>query len=198
MSPDEVISFWIGPPATSAEALAAKIGRWFRGSPALDDEIRVRFGAARDQAMAGALDDWAATPRGRLGLIILLDQFTRNLYRGTPRAYEADPKALALAVAGLDRGEDAGLSFEELMFFALPLGHAEDVALQRRHLETVERHARAAPPALAPACAGAVNHARGYLDQITRFGRFPHRNAVLGRQSTPEEQSFLASSSTTG
>jgi uncharacterized protein (DUF924 family) len=197
MSPDEVLDFWLGAPDPSGDADAERIRRWFRGAPALDAEIRERFGAARDQALAGQLDDWAATPRGRRALIILLDQFTRNLYRNTPRAYEADPKALALALHGLDAGEAAGLGFYETLFLALPLGHAEDVALQRRNLATLE-HKAAESPGGPERYRAAVEHARGYLDQITRFGRFPHRNAILGRQSTAEEQSFLASSSTTG
>ena len=198
MSPDDVLDFWLGAPATDAAAFAAKLKRWFQRHPALDDEIGARFGGLRDQAMIGALDGWVATPRGRRALIVLLDQFTRNLHRDTARAYEADPKALALALAGLDAGEARGLDFEATMFLVMPLAHAEDVALQRRYLAAVEAAAASAPPALASGYARAVDHARGYLDTIARFGRFPHRNALLGRPSTPDELTFLATPSTNG
>jgi uncharacterized protein (DUF924 family) len=198
MSPDDVLQFWLGAPAADADTFTQKLHRWFGGDKALDAEIRARFGAAVDRARDGALDGWTATARGRLALIILLDQFTRNLHRGTPRAFENDARALALAEAGLERQDDAGLSFEEKMFLYMPLGHSEDVARQERAVALNEAAVEGAPPALAASYASAVTYARGYLEQIRRFGRFPHRNAILGRTCTQEEMAFLASPSTSG
>lgn len=196
MTPDDVLQFWLGAPAADAESFGKKVRRWFSTDKALDAEIRARFGDAVERARDGALDEWAKTSRGRLALIILLDQFTRNLHRGTPRAYENDARALALAEAGLDRHDDAELSFEEKMFLYMPLAHSEDVSRQERHVALVVAAANAAPPALDKAYAAATNHAKGYLDQIRRFGRFPHRNAILGRTCTQEEMAFLDSPST--
>lgn len=198
MTPDDVLQFWLGTPATTSEAFAAKIKRWFQGTPALDAEIRDRFGPLVQRARDGELDGWKVTPRGRLALIVVLDQFTRNLHRGTPRAYENDARALALCEAGLDQGEDAGLTFEEKMFFYLPLGHSEDVSRQERHVALVGAAANQAPAGLEAAWGRAVDHARGYLEQIRRFGRFPHRNAILGRTCTQDEMAFLASPSPNG
>lgn len=196
MTPEDVLTFWLGKPAANQDEFTQKIRRWFSTDKALDAEIRSRFGDAVQRARDGALDEWAKTPRGRLALIILLDQFTRNLNRGTPRAYENDARALALAEAGLDSHDDAELSFEEKMFLYMPLAHSEDVSRQERHLALVVAAANAAPPALEQAYAAATNHAKGYLDQIRRFGRFPHRNAILGRTCTQEEMAFLDSPST--
>jgi uncharacterized protein (DUF924 family) len=198
MTPDEVLQFWLGAPAADADSFTKKIRRWFSVDKALDAEIRTRFGDAVERARDGALDEWTKTPRGRLALIILLDQFTRNLHRGTPRAYENDARALALAETGLDDHDDAELSFEEKMFLYMPLAHSEDVARQERHLALVTAAANAAPPALEKAYAAATNHAKGYLEQIRRFGRFPHRNAILGRTCTQDEMAFLDSPSANG
>lgn len=198
MSPDDVLEFWIGPAATDHDGFVKKVQRWFRGSPELDGEIRQRFGAAVQGARDGALDEWAKTPRGRLALVILLDQFTRNLYRGTPRAYENDARALALTEAGLDQNVDAQLSYEENLFFYMPLAHSEDVTRQERHVALQTAAANAAPAGMDQAYAVSVEHARGYLEQIRRFGRFPHRNAILSRTCTQEEMAFLDSPAARG
>jgi uncharacterized protein (DUF924 family) len=194
-TPEDVLSFWLGAPAADADSFGKKIRRWFGVDKALDAEIRSRFGDDVQRARDGALDEWAKTPRGRLALIILLDQFTRNLHRGTPRAFENDARALALAETGLDQHDDADFSFEEKMFLYMPLAHSEDVARQERHLALVAAAANAAPPALVEAHALATKHAQTYLEQIRRFGRFPHRNMILGRTCTQEEMAFLDSPS---
>jgi uncharacterized protein (DUF924 family) len=196
MKPDDVLEFWIGAPATDHDGFMKKVQRWFRGSPELDAEIRQKFGAAVQSARDGALDDWATTARGRLALIILLDQFTRNLYRGTPRAYENDARALALCEAGLDQHADAELSYEEKLFLCMPLAHSEDVTRQERNVALQTAAANSGPTELQKSYAVSVAHAKGYLEQIRRFGRFPHRNAVLSRTCTQDEMAFLASSST--
>jgi uncharacterized protein (DUF924 family) len=198
MTPDDVLSFWLGAPARDHDSFMQKIRRWFGTDKALDGEIRTRFGEALQKARDGAFDDWVKTPRGRLALIVLFDQFTRNLYRGTPRAYENDARALALAEAGIDQKIDDGFNFEEKMFLYMPLGHAEDVSRQERHLALVTAAANAAPAGLEKAYATSTDHARMYLDQIRRFGRFPHRNMILGRTCTQEEMAFLDSPSTSG
>ena len=195
-TPDDVLAFWLGAPATDHDTFMKKIRRWFGVDKALDAEIRTRFGDALTQARDGAFDDWIKTPRGRLALVILFDQFTRNLHRGTARAFENDARGLALAEAGLDAHEDEGLSFEEKMFLYMPLAHSEDVSRQERHLALVEAAANAAPRGLEKAYGSATEHARGYLEQIRRFGRFPHRNMILGRTCTQEEMAFLDSPST--
>jgi uncharacterized protein (DUF924 family) len=198
MKPDDVLEFWLGAPATEHDGFMKKIQRWFRGSPELDAEIRTRFGAAVQSARDGALDDWQTTPRGRLALVILLDQFTRNLYRGTPRTYENDARALALTEAGLDQHADAQMTFEEKTFFYMPMAHSEDVTRQERHVALVGAAANSAPAGLEKSYAVAVEHAKGYLEQIRRFGRFPHRNAVLSRTCTQEEMAFLDSPAARG
>ncbi|HXU72986.1 MAG TPA: DUF924 family protein [Polyangia bacterium] len=197
-TPDEVLAFWLGAPAQDHDSFMHKIRRWFGVDKALDAEIRARFGDDVQRARDGALDAWAKTPRGRLALIILLDQFTRNLHRGTARSYENDARGLALAEAGIDAREDEALSYEEKMFLYMPLTHSEDVSRQERHVVLVEAAVNAAPVAMQKAYATALAHARGYLEQIRRFGRFPHRNAILGRTCTQEEMAFLDSPSTNG
>jgi len=158
--------------------------RWFVSTPAFDRELRHRFGERLEQAKQGELDDWADTPRGRLALIILLDQFSRNIHRDTPAAFEADPQALTLALEGIEHGDDRHLSLEERSFFYLPLRHAEDLDMQRFGLQKTRE--------LNAAGYGSDKYALNHLEQIERFGRFPHRNAVLGRKDTPEEEAFLA------
>src|SRR5438874_3953984 len=148
MTPDDVLSFWIGAPAADHDSFMKKVRRWFSTDKALDAEIRARFGDALQSARDGAFDEWAKTPHGRLALIILFDQFTRNLHRGTPRSYENDARALALAEKGIDQHEDASLSFEEKMFLYMPLAHSEDVSRQERHLALVSAAANAAPAGL--------------------------------------------------
>jgi uncharacterized protein (DUF924 family) len=160
--------------------------QWFMAEGAkLDDLVRARFGALVEAARRGALDHWAATPRGRLALIIVLDQFPRHVHRGTPAAYASDAKAQALACEGIEAGVDEELTLSERHFFYLPLMHAEDVALQER---SIERYT-----ALRDAAEQVLGFAREHRDVVARFGRFPYRNAVLGRESTPEETAYLAS-----
>jgi uncharacterized protein (DUF924 family) len=189
---DEVLAFWFGERATTSEEFLRKIRRWFMGGPALDAEIRDRFASLVEQALAGELDDWSRTARGRLALILLLDQFTRSIYRDDPRMYAGDARAQALSTDALDRGMDRELPTEERHFLMMPLVHAEDLALQDRSVATVEALIADAPDCQQAALAMAIEQSRKYRDVIARFGRFPHRNAILGRTSTPEEQHFLA------
>jgi uncharacterized protein (DUF924 family) len=164
--------------------------QWFaEAGPALDDLVRARFGALVEAARRGALDHWAASPRGRLALIVLLDQFPRHVFRGTAGAYASDAKALALAREGIDLGVDEQLTLAERQFFYLPLMHAEDRALQAL---SVERFT-----ALRDAANAVLEFAHGHRDVVERFGRFPHRNGILGRASSPEEEVFITSGENT-
>lgn len=158
---------------------------WFRGGDALDDLVRARFVALHARAEAGALEDWADTPRGRLALIVVLDQFSRHIHRGTARAFACDARAQALAAEGIAAGVEANLTFDERHFFAMPLMHAEDPALQAQSVAYFA--------ALADHAASVLRFAQGHRDEITRFGRFAGRNAALDRETTEAERLFLES-----
>jgi len=159
--------------------------QWFQGDdPSLDDLIRRRFGDLLTQAVAGGLDGWAGSPRGRLALIIVLDQFSRNIHRGSGQSYAGDAKAQALTLEGIALGLDKSLTFSERQFFYMPLMHAEETTLQEQCVAQFE--------GLKKEAEGLLGYATGHAAIVARFGRFPHRNAVLGRASTPEEAAFIA------
>jgi uncharacterized protein (DUF924 family) len=189
---EAILSYWFGPKPETAEELEALGGRWFGGGPAVDAEIGERFGALVARAERGELDGWAETPRGRLALILLLDQFTRNVHRNSPQAFASDAKALALAVDGFERGLFDGLDALERLFAALPLSHAESLEHQRRCVALGVAAVATAPEAWRKFLVAGVDFARKHLDVIARFGRFPHRNQVLGRDSSAEEREYLA------
>jgi uncharacterized protein (DUF924 family) len=189
--PDEVLAFWFGEPITSEEDALARTRRWFQGGGAFDAEVRARFLGTIEAALRGELDAWSSTPSGRLALVLVLDQLTRNAFRGTPKAWSGDARALALALEALDRELDAELPFEQRVFLAMPLAHSENLRAQTRS------HARSlalrplAPPHLRRIAEAHVEQTAKYLDIISRFGRFPFRNPALGRATTPEEAAFL-------
>lgn len=167
----DVVSFWrdAGP------------RRWFRRDDAFDAEFRHRFLAAHEAAADGRLQQWAGTPEGALALVLLLDQFPRNAFRGTPRVYATDAQARAAADAAVRAGFDDAVPAELQQFFYLPFMHSEDL----RDLERcVALNAEVGGESL--------RWARHHRDVVARFGRFPHRNGVLGRASTPDEERFLA------
>jgi uncharacterized protein (DUF924 family) len=188
--PDDVLDFWFGADAAAVDAAAVQ--RWFARDDAFDATIRERFGAAVPIARDGGLDAWARHPRGWLALLLVLDQFPRNLHRGSPLAFASDARALDTAAAGIGRGDDQALLPIERVFSYLPLEHAEDLAMQERcvRLFTTLRDSVAA--AERERFADFLGYARRHHDVIARFGRFPHRNAVLGRASTPAELAYLA------
>lgn len=188
---ERVYSFWFEPKPDTAELLGQRMRYWFSGGPDVDTEIRERFGALVEAARAGQLDTWAETPRGALALIVLIDQFSRNVYRGSPDAFSADARAVELARAGYDSGRFAVFEPFEHLFAGMPFSHAEDLGLQKRAVAHAERTAILAGPACKGPFSGSVDFARKHLDVIARFGRFPHRNATLGRVSTPEEAAYL-------
>lgn len=171
--------------ATAAEILAfwreAGPDRWFGRDEAFDAEIRARFLATYEAAAAGRLHDWEATPDGAYALLILLDQFPRNMFRGSPRAFATDPLALVIADRAIARGFDALYSNPERRFFYLPFEHAEDLAHQERCVALSQ----------ASGDEDSTKWAILHRDIIRDFGRFPHRNDVLGRETTDEERRFL-------
>jgi uncharacterized protein (DUF924 family) len=190
---EDVLGVWFGDPGESAEARGK---RWFMPDPAFDDALRRRFGDLLAEAARGKLDAWKATPRGALALVILLDQMSRNIFRGTPRAFAQDQRALAVARAMIATGQDRALSFIERTFVLLPFEHEEDREVQREAVAAFEAlHAEAvaagAPADELGALATGVDFARRHAVIIERFGRFPHRNAILERTSTGEEVEFL-------
>jgi len=192
-TPEEVLSYWFSEDFSNAdpETRRRQMERWMAGGPEVDREITERFGQVLEQARRGELDHWAETARGRLALIVVLDQFSRNVYRGSPLSYAQDEKALQLAVEGIDLGMDRELAVMERFFFWLPLGHSEDLALHDRSVSYTEEEAAKAPSHLRAGAEFGVSQAKAARDVIARFGRHPHRNELLGRDSTAEELEYL-------
>ena len=177
--PTEVLRFWFGVPPGKARP------EWFRKDAAFDADIRTRFGALHEAASRRGLDAWRAVPLSMLALVVVLDQFSRNLYRGDARAFAQDAHALECAREALARGDDRALLPVQRQFLYLPLEHSEDLADQERCVELM-RSLEAYEPTR-----GLTEWALKHRDIVARFGRFPHRNAALGRASTPEEVEFL-------
>ncbi|MDQ0325797.1 uncharacterized protein (DUF924 family) [Rhodopseudomonas julia] len=169
--PQDVIAFW-------REAGPEK---WFKKSDAFDREIGERFGALHEAASKGALEDWAETPDGALALILLLDQFSRNLYRKRPEAFATDPEALRLAKEALSKGYENHVPADVAKFFVMPFMHSESLAEQDRCVALSHRLDKA----------GTLSFALEHREIIRRFARFPHRNAVLHRHTSPAERRFL-------
>jgi uncharacterized protein (DUF924 family) len=192
IDPDDVLAYWFGDgDRDDPRQVGERMALWFGHDAKTDAEIRERFGDAVRAAASGELEHWAATPRGRLALIILLDQLSRNAHRGTAQMYAGDERALRHACAAVDAAEDAELAFLERIFVYLPLEHAEDLAMQERCVALFRRLRDEAPPTHAQAAETYVDYAIRHRDVVARFGRFPHRNSILGRESTPEEVEFL-------
>jgi uncharacterized protein (DUF924 family) len=189
---EAVLSFWFEPSATTSEGAESLAKRWFGGGEALDRELDTRFREAILAARAGELDTWAESPRGSLALLLLLDQFPRNVFRGRAEAFASDEVALALSRRLIDAGEFDRFEVQERTFVALPFSHAEDLEAQKTAVAMAERVAVAAGPVWSGFMRGGVDFARKHLDVIARFGRFPHRNEVLGRASTDAEREYLA------
>lgn len=179
-----VLDFWFGPVADPGHVQPRET--WFRKDPAFDARIAADFGPLIEQALAGQLDGWAAEPLPALARVIVLDQFTRNSFRGTARAFAGDAQALAGAQAIVAAGWDRGYTGVQRQFAYLPFEHAEDLAVQQMSLRLFAQLA-----ADEPALAELPRWAQAHHDIVARFGRFPHRNAALGRASTPEEAEFL-------
>jgi len=199
---EAVLDFWFGPLRDPSRERVGALWRereraWFRADPDFDRRIAERFGDAIEAALAGALAAWSQQPRARLALILLLDQFTRNVFRGTARAYAGDAGALALARNGVAGGMDRALGLAERAFFYMPFQHAEDAVGQVLGVAAYERLLGDAPAAIAPNIENFLRSQREHCDVITRFGRFPHRNAIVGRASTSAEAEYLSAGAPT-
>ncbi len=179
----EVLAFWFGSPDSPELGRPRKC--WFEKSAAFDAEVRARFLGLYERAAAGDLGLWQCTPLSALALAVVLDQFPRNMFRGEARAFAADTLALRVGRGIVELGFDAVLRPVERWFAYLPFEHAEDLAVQRRSLALFGALAQDRESA------GTADYALRHHDIIARFGRFPHRNAILGRESTPEEVEFL-------
>ncbi|MBN3857333.1 DUF924 domain-containing protein [Paraburkholderia sp. Ac-20340] len=180
----DVLDFWFGAPESAEFGRERKM--WFKKDAAFDAMLRERFGALLALACAGELDAWRATPEGALALVIVLDQFSRNCHRGTPHAFSADDKALAIARALIANGDDRRLPTHQHRVFAyLPFEHAESAEAQRESLRLFGEIAKD------PQAKSYYDYALRHADVIERFGRFPHRNAQLGRESSEAELAFL-------
>lgn len=190
MTPLPILDEWFG--ALDADGLpsAAKSARWWTKSPEFDDYLRVHYGPFVKQAQAGGLREWDKTPEGTLARIILLDQFARNIFRNTQTMYAGDDFAVEATLALLDHGL---LKLPAVcQYFALmPLMHAEELALQERSVAEFEALVARTPEPTRKVVEPALQFAKDHRDVVLRFSRFPHRNAILGRTSTPDESAYL-------
>ncbi len=189
---DAILAFWFREAELSAPQVDRRMDTWFSEDALLDHEISDKFLDDVEAASAGQLEHWADEPRGRLALILLLDQFRRNIYRGTAKAYALDKKALKLCVEGAIEKKDDGLSPIEKVFFYMPLQHSESPKVQAKSVELFTRLAEAVTPTYRETFQTIAHFAELHADIIDAYGRFPHRNAVLGRENTPEEAEYLA------
>jgi len=194
---NEILEFWFGREPLDAARLEERSRFWFGGdgpeaAAARDALIREKLEPMLERAARGEFVAWASSPRRRLALIILFDQVPRNSYRGTAAAFAFDREALALSVEGLNLAADAALEPAERLFFYLPLEHAESLEAQDMAIASFERLVAEAPAELREFCAGLLGYAHKHRDLILKFGRFPHRNGVLGRADTAEEAAWLA------
>lgn len=189
----EVLEFWFGNLTEPATIISGRqYALWWGKADATDVLIHERFGPLVEAAGDGALDHWADSAEGRLALILVTDQFTRTIGRDTPQAFELDPQARALCTDGIEQGDDQALLPIQRLFFYLPLEHSENLDHQRWCVDLMKALAREADdPADRKTFDGYVDFAEAHLRIIARFGRFPHRNTILGRESTPEEIEFL-------
>jgi uncharacterized protein (DUF924 family) len=192
---DEILSFWFKEQALSAPQIDRRMDTWFGGDPDFDQEIQKKFADDVERACEGGLDHWADEPRGRLALIILIDQFRRNLYRNTAQAFSMDRLALKLCVEGAMEKKDKGLTPIQKVFFYMPLQHAESKKVQAKSVELFGRLAKSVSPTFRETFLTIAQFAELHKDIIDQFGRFPHRNKLLGRENTPEENEYLAGDS---
>ena len=189
---DTILSFWFREHELSAPQIDRRMDIWFGEDAAFDQDIATRFGDDIEQASQGRLNHWAAEPRGRLALILLIDQFRRNIHRNTAKAFSHDKLALKLCVEGAMEKKDQGLTPIQKVFFYMPLQHAESAKVQAKSVELFNRLADSVSPTYQETFLTVAQFAELHKDIIDQFGRFPHRNRLLGRDNTPEEDEYLA------
>jgi uncharacterized protein (DUF924 family) len=187
----EILDFWFGTGAGNLQVINEKSGLWWKKSTQTDAEIRQRFETALQRLVNGELDAWRNEAYSQLAMIILADQFSRNMYRETAEAFATDPLAIAMALNGIDEKKDVQLRLVERVFFYMPLQHTESIKLQDRAVLLFDRLVEAAAQEEKKAFQLNLDFAIRHRDIIHRFGRFVHRNQILGRKSTAEEIDFL-------
>jgi uncharacterized protein (DUF924 family) len=188
----DVLDYWFSDSDLNSPTLDSRMDRWFGSSEELDKEIGERFGKLVEQASGDELDAWAEQPEGRLALIILLDQFRRSIYRGTPECFEQDKKALKICIEGTMSGVHKQLSAEQRVFFFMPLQHAESLKIQDKSVSIYNALADSVSDTLRETFATCAQFAELHRDIVAEFGRFPHRNAALGRANTEAEAAYLS------
>jgi len=189
---ERILSFWFKEHELTAPQIDGRMDTWFGEDPVFDHEIGKQFAGDVEDASTGVIDYWAHQARGRLALILLLDQFRRNIYRGTAEAFARDKAALKLCVEGAMEKKDRALTPIQRVFFYMPLQHAESRKVQKKSVEIYQRLAKAVSPTDRETFETVAQFAELHHDIIEQFGRFPHRNKVLGRKNTPEEEEYLA------
>ena len=187
----EVLRYWLADGVEQDWPSTQMSKRWFGGGVEQDAEIDAEFGPLVAAALDGDLVDWESSPLTRLALVIVLDQFTRNVFRGQAKAFSGDARAQQLVLQSLALDQDQALPRVGRVFFYMPLMHAEALALQDECVSRFEALVKDSPPELTETLQGNLRYAREHRDIIQRFGRFPHRTAAMGRSSTPEEITFL-------
>jgi len=192
---EQILSFWFKEQELSAPQIDRRMDIWFGEDPVFDHEIEKEFSSDVEKASNGQLQHWAGEPHGRLALIILIDQFRRNLYRGTAKAFSHDRLALKLCVEGAMEKKDKGLTPIQRVFFYMPLQHAESPKVQAKSVELYDRLAESVSPTLQETFLTVAQFAELHKDVVDQFGRFPHRNSLLGRENTAEEDEYLAGDS---
>jgi len=188
---DEILDYWFGDSVRDPSKAPGRMAFWFANDPERDAEMRERFGALVDAASEGKLDFWTETPRGRLAVLILLDQMRRNIYRGTAEAFLRDGRARYLMRDGVGRLMDMKLTPIERAFFYMPLQHSESLDDQEMAVDRFLQLEREVASDHREIFAGFRKYAQKHRDIVARFGRFPHRNSVLGRRPTAEETTWL-------
>jgi uncharacterized protein (DUF924 family) len=187
-----ILDFWFSAAELDAPQIDSRMERWFSTDPAVDQRIREEFSGLVDDALQGKLDHWTATTEGRLALILLLDQFCRNIHRGSARAFAGDRRALKLCVEGSMNNDYRSLTAIQRAFFFMPLQHAESAGVQDKSVRIYNALAEGVSGTLRETFLTFAQFAELHRDIVERFGRFPHRNRHLGRSNTPEEDAFLA------
>jgi uncharacterized protein (DUF924 family) len=189
---ETVLRFWFKEHELSAPQIDGRMDVWFGEDPIFDEQIVREFSGDVDKACNSELDHWADDPRGRLALIILIDQFRRNIYRNQPQAFSHDKLALKLCVEGAMQQKDKVLSPIERVFFYMPLQHAESRRVQEKSRQIFSKLAEAVSPTYRETFETVAQFADLHADIVELYGRFPHRNRVLGRPNTPEEEEYLS------
>ena len=193
MSPEDIHRYWFADALTDPARAGLRMAFWFRSDSETDQSIAQRFAPAVRDAALGLLSGWQAQPQSCLALIIVFDQFPRNIYRGTPAAFEHDSRALSVTRRGIAAGHLGALRTIEQAFFLMPFQHVEDLDSQREGVLHFEKMVNDAPIDWRSLADGILSYARQHLEIVERFGRFPHRNAILGRVSTPAEREYMGS-----